>query len=101
MVLAIVNALTKERRLDRHPHYDEYSEILREAAKAEQDPFYRYLMNEVVDNFDQLRAKSPALDSFDDIFNLFGSMMDDLDDDDDFDEEPCNCYDCRRARGEI
>lgn len=98
-VLAIVNGMIKQRKLVGYPEYDELSEALRKAVQTERDPFYRYFMNEVVDKFDERRAKSPLLDPFDDIFTVFGSMMDEYDDE--FDDVMCDCDDCRRARGEI
>ncbi len=78
------------------------------AADAEPRPFDRWFYRDIAEKYEQKIRRYKARESlgFGGMIGRLAAMMntdlvdEDYDDDDEFDE-PCDCEECRRERGEI
>ena len=103
----VVGSLLKVRQFSRFRLRDHRPEIamLRETARTEQDPYYRFWFANLADRAEvevaASAAKTSLLDGFDPFSWMSGDEEDDDEDDDEEDEEDdCDCPSCRARRGE-
>ncbi len=109
---ARVNAILKLYRHWSSEGYQELGDTLREAAKVQSDPYYRYWFAALADKLDETLASASAGPfgfGFNPFRDLFAAAFDGSEDDDDYEDDDyekgaldfdpdCDCPHCRAAR---
>lgn len=95
VLATLITAITGMRRSWGAEQYRRDGEALRKASQTMSDPFYRHLYNDLAD-----RLESTIRDQGGAMRQILRDMSAE-DDDDEYEDDTCDCPECRRRRGEI